>query len=232
MQPCIFVPAGVTPNIAQKSGTVDRHRVTQWIFQCLMHNLHPHVSLRLVQLLAPVCNDCIRTAHQHDLPVRFLSSPGNRCKQAGTRNVVRHCTTELAYSRKKKRLGSFYNRRTLFDGHRLQPLKARQQPRRGLRYVLTHGAERRDLVTCSALVGRPRFGGPGATKGEMSEAEVTCSASHCSTSSTRHRSRFVPGNRQMGGRDCGLRVASLRMLATDFCRYSESCSTVSKACMD
>ena len=37
--------------------------------------------------------------------------------------MVRHRTTERPYSRKKKRLGNFDNRCTLFDGRRLQPLK-------------------------------------------------------------------------------------------------------------
>ena len=38
---------------------------------------------------------------------------------------------------------------------------------------------------------------------------------------------MVLGSRQIGGSDCGLRVASLRMLALDLWMNSASCSTVS-----
>lgn len=59
----------------------------------------------------------------------------------------------------------------------------------------------------------------------------TCSPSQRSTSSTRQRSRFVPGKRQTGGKDCGFLVASLRILATDLRRHAASWSTVRSACM-
>ncbi|MCY1517383.1 hypothetical protein D9M68_520620 [compost metagenome] len=114
----------MAPNITEKSGTVDGNGITQWILQRLMHDLHPYVSLSLVQLLTPECYDRISTAHQHGLPVQCLPPLGDRREQAGARNVVRHRSTELPHARKKKRLGNFDNRRTLFDSRRLQPLKA------------------------------------------------------------------------------------------------------------
>lgn len=85
-------------------------------------------------------------------------------------------------------------------------------------------------ATCSALVGLPRFGLVSSLVGgtvRVAASPQTCWASQPSTSSIRQRSRFVPGSRQIGGSEAGLRVASLRMLATDLCMYDASSSTVS-----
>ena len=86
-------------------------------------------------------------------------------------------------------------------------------------------------ATSSALVGRPRFGFASSFVGRTAVWAVTprtCRASQLYTSSMRHSSRLVPGRRQMGGRDFWLRVASLRMLATDLCRHCASWSTVKR----
>lgn len=83
-------------------------------------------------------------------------------------------------------------------------------------------------ATCSALVGRPRRGreSSATTKATGRDIPSTWAANQRSTSSARQSKRLVPGRRQIGGRDCGLRVASLRMLAIDLCRQTDSCSTV------
>ena len=84
--------------------------------------------------------------------------------------------------------------------------------------ALTRTVARRCRATCSALVGRPRFGFALSLAGGTSTGTAsprTCRASQPSTSSMRQRSRFVPGGRQIGGSEAGLRLASLRMLATD-----------------
>lgn len=91
----------------------------------------------------------------------------------------------------------------------------------------------RRRASCSALVGRPRRG-RSALDGSRTAAGgvvATWAPSQCSTSSKRHRRRLVPGRRQMGGSDWGLRVASLRMLATDLWMQVESSSTVSNLFM-
>jgi hypothetical protein len=55
---------------------------------------------------------------------------------------------------------------------------------------------------------------------------TTCSATHRTKSSSRQRSRFVPGSRHIGGSDFGLRLTSLRMLLTDLWILDARSSTV------
>ena len=59
----------MSPDITEKSGAVNGNGITQRVLHSLVHDLHPYVSLRLVQLLAPVCDDRISTTHQHGFPV-------------------------------------------------------------------------------------------------------------------------------------------------------------------
>lgn len=69
MQPFVVGFARMTSNIAEKSGSIYWNGITQRVLQSLMHDLHPYVSLRLIQLLAPICDYRISTTHQHGLPV-------------------------------------------------------------------------------------------------------------------------------------------------------------------
>lgn len=66
---------------------------------------------------------------------------------------------------------------------------------------------------------------------KSSSAKTTYWANQWATSASRQSSRFVPGKRQIGGSDFGLRVASLRTLLTDLWIRDASISTVSKVCM-
>lgn len=92
---------------------------------------------------------------------------------------------------------------------------------------------RRCRASCSDFVGRPRLGVAGVNSASAATVtDFTCSPSQLSTSSTRQSSRFVPGKRQTGGKDCGFLVASLRILATDLRRHAASWSTVRSACME
>ncbi|MCY1300303.1 hypothetical protein D9M68_750460 [compost metagenome] len=69
MQPFVVRLSRVTPNITEKPGAIYGNGITQRILQSLVHDLHPYVSLRLIQLLSPIGDDRISTTHQHGFPV-------------------------------------------------------------------------------------------------------------------------------------------------------------------
>ena len=104
---------------------------------------------------------------------------------------------------------------------------------RDMAYLLTFEFCDFCRASSSALVGRPRRGISADLTARSSKPWLmTCSASQSSTSSARQSKRLVPGKRQIGGSEQGLRVASLRMLATDLCGQRANSSTVKSTTLE
>lgn len=59
----------MSPDVTKKSAAVNGYGITQRVLKSLVHDLHPYVSLRLIQLLPPISDDRISTTHQHSFPV-------------------------------------------------------------------------------------------------------------------------------------------------------------------
>ncbi|MNS75259.1 hypothetical protein D3C72_1087670 [compost metagenome] len=101
VQPVVVLPARGAPDGLEERRPVDDHRSTQSVLGGLVHRLHPHVGLRLVQLLALEADFRVGAAHQHRAVVQLPPPSRHGREQARPGDVVGHRPHELFQPRQE-----------------------------------------------------------------------------------------------------------------------------------